>query len=49
MDITWSITKIRQDNDMTNRTCAVYDENDVGDYYQKVLFCRPNYNGFKHL
>ena len=19
------------------------------DYYQKVLFCRPNYNGFKHL
>ena len=20
-----------------------------GDYYQKVLFCRPNYNGFKHL
>ena len=18
------------------------------DYYQKVLFCRPNYNGFKH-
>ena len=21
----------------------------LGDYYQKVLFCRPNYNGFKHL
>ena len=21
----------------------------VHDYYQKVLFCRPNYNGFKHL
>ena len=21
----------------------------VSDYYQKVLFCRPNYNGFKHL
>ena len=21
----------------------------VADYYQKVLFCRPNYNGFKHL
>ena len=21
----------------------------VIDYYQKVLFCRPNYNGFKHL
>ncbi|WKA12921.1 hypothetical protein VitviT2T_030264 [Vitis vinifera] len=21
----------------------------VFDYYQKVLFCRPNYNGFKHL
>ena len=21
----------------------------MGDYYQKVLFCRPNYNGFKHL
>ena len=20
-----------------------------GDYCQKVLFCRPNYNGFKHL
>ena len=20
-----------------------------GDYYQKVLFCRPNNNGFKHL
>ena len=19
------------------------------DYYQKVLFCRPNYNDFKHL
>ena len=19
------------------------------DYYQKMLFCRPNYNGFKHL
>ena len=19
------------------------------DYYQKVLFCRSNYNGFKHL
>ena len=19
------------------------------DYYQKVLFCRPNYNGFKYL
>ena len=19
------------------------------DYYQKVLFCRPNYNVFKHL
>ena len=22
---------------------------EVYDYYQKVLFCRPNYNGFKHL
>ena len=21
----------------------------LSDYYQKVLFCRPNYNGFKHL
>ena len=21
----------------------------IDDYYQKVLFCRPNYNGFKHL
>ncbi|RVW98311.1 Retrovirus-related Pol polyprotein from transposon RE1 [Vitis vinifera] len=21
----------------------------MDDYYQKVLFCRPNYNGFKHL
>ena len=21
----------------------------TSDYYQKVLFCRPNYNGFKHL
>ena len=24
------------------------EERDI-DYYQKVLFCRPNYNGFKHL
>ena len=22
---------------------------EVCDYYQKVLFYRPNYNGFKHL
>ena len=22
---------------------------DGGDYYRKVLFCRPNYKGFKHL
>ena len=22
---------------------------EMTDYYQKVLFCRPNYNGFKHL
>ena len=25
------------------------DELLVFDYYQKVLFCRPNNNGFKHL
>ena len=24
-------------------------EDEMVDYYQKVLFCRPNYNGFKHL
>ena len=24
------------------------NEKDI-DYYQKVLFCRPNHNGFKHL
>ena len=24
-------------------------EDEMADYYQKVLFCRPNYNGFKHL
>ena len=28
-----------------------FGDEDMGmvDYYQKVLFCRPNYNGFKHL
>ena len=26
-----------------------FPEESLIDYYQKVLFCRPNYNGFKHL
>ena len=28
--------------------CKVERKN-TSDYYQKVLFCRPNNNGFKHL
>ena len=28
-DMMWFITKIRQDNDMTDHTGAVYDENEV--------------------
>ena len=27
----------------------LYKSFPLPDYYQKVLFCRPNYNGFKHL
>ena len=46
-------------HDMMHRDVEVYvddmivksrDRSDyIADYYQKVLFCRPNYNGFKHL
>ena len=32
---------------------GLYDQNHlklrIDDYYRKVLFCRPNYKGFKHL
>ena len=36
-------------NLMKNVQNFVNDVPRVPDYYQKVLFFRPNYNGFKHL
>ena len=35
--------------DYKKRDSSKIDSLEDSDYYQKVLFCRPNYNGFKHL
>ena len=37
-----TIGKLQENFAGTQNGCEI-------DYYQKVLFCRPNYNGFKHL
>ena len=39
----------RCDDGSERRNQECKSECQTSDYYQKVLFCRPNYNGFKHL
>ena len=47
----WKSTVSREHCDQNGKEMTLGHKlkSTLGDYYRKVLFCRPNYKGFKHL